>query len=546
MMQQRILIRALIFALFGVLLFSCSDSKDSEVGTISLTKDQIVLANSDTETSFSFTTNQNWTATVEAIDGGEANWCTVKPSSGRGGENEITITTTVNTTTADRAANIVFRVNATTKTLLITQQPSTNTLIVGKEWYILDGNAEVIEISLRTNISYTVEVPTEFADWIAHKQSPTRATLEDYTELFEIAQNTTGASRQGHVFIKSNGEERKIVIYQNPYTATNVVYESTDYSRDGELIILQKATKGKGIDIVLMGDGFVDRDMATDGVYEMLMRQSMESFFSVEPTKSYRDYFNVYMVKVVSRNELYSSSTSTALKVEFGGGTYVYGDDDICASYASKAPLISLETLVIVVVNRDFYAGTTGLYSSGSNFAYVARSSKTSINASFSSTLIHEAVGHGFGLLGDEYYNYSSTIPEADKLDLDKMYNQYGWYSNLDYRNTNETVKWSHFIGHPNYSYVGLYEGGLLYRKGVWRPEYNSCMNNNIPYFNAPSREAIVKRIKRLAGETYTFNDFVARDLYQPYTRQTRATDEVYIPLPSPVFKSGTPNLTIK
>ena len=37
-------------------------------------------------------------------------------------------------------------------------------------------------------------------------------------------------------------------------------------------------------------------------------------------------------------------------------------------------------------------------------------------------------------------------------------------------------------------------------------------MNNNIPYYNAISREEIVKRIKKYAGEEYSFDDFKAND----------------------------------
>lgn len=37
-------------------------------------------------------------------------------------------------------------------------------------------------------------------------------------------------------------------------------------------------------------------------------------------------------------------------------------------------------------------------------------------------------------------------------------------------------------------------------------------MNNSIPYYNAISRESIVKRIKQYAGETFSFEDFVKND----------------------------------
>ena len=43
-------------------------------------------------------------------------------------------------------------------------------------------------------------------------------------------------------------------------------YESKDYSKDGEVMTLQKATNGKGIDLVFMGDGYTDKDMAPGGL----------------------------------------------------------------------------------------------------------------------------------------------------------------------------------------------------------------------------------------------------------------------------------------
>lgn len=42
-------------------------------------------------------------------------------------------------------------------------------------------------------------------------------------------------------------------------------YTSTDYSRDGEVSILQTATVGQGIDLVFVGEAFTDKDIE-DGV----------------------------------------------------------------------------------------------------------------------------------------------------------------------------------------------------------------------------------------------------------------------------------------
>jgi hypothetical protein len=59
---------------------------------------------------------------------------------------------------------------------------------------------------------------------------------------------------------------------------------------------------------------------------------------------------------------------------------------------------------------------------------------------------------------------------------------------------------------------VDVYEGGYFHSRGVYRSEPTSCMNNNIPYFSAISRQAIVERIMEYAGETFDLESFYALD----------------------------------
>lgn len=87
----------------------------------------------------------------------------------------------------------------------------------------------------------------------------------------------------------------------------SMLYTSTDYSRDGEVMQLQKATQGKGIDLVFLGEAFVDKDMEPGGLYEQTMKAAMEQYFAYEPLRTFRDRFNVYAVKVVSPNAEFMS-----------------------------------------------------------------------------------------------------------------------------------------------------------------------------------------------------------------------------------------------
>lgn len=344
---------------------------------------------------------------------------------------------------------------------------------------------------------------------------------------------------------ESWGVAQNILPQQPGYTLyLGSSYESSDYSADGEVMILQTATIGKGVDIVLLGDGFVDRDMDSGGKYEQAMQEAYEYLFALEPMKSYREYFNVYAVKAVSKHEQFGYGNETALNAVFGGGVYVSGNDDKCFEYAQKAPIHSVDQVTIAVaLNISAQAGTTFWHGQDAAVAYIGmhRPGDGFYEKTFEATFIHEVVGHGIGKLADEYVYNNEYFPSEFIEQENEIYQTYGWNANISYSSDPEQVRWKHMLNDPRYStYTGLVEGANLYAYGVWRPEENSMMSINSPYFNAPSREAIVKRIKRLAGETYSFEEFAAKDKYEPVVAtksMTNAAQETEIVrLPSPVI----------
>lgn len=299
-------------------------------------------------------------------------------------------------------------------------------------------------------------------------------------------------------------------------------YESTDFSQDGTYVTLQSATVGNGIDVVLMGDAYSDRLIA-DGTYRSVMENTMEQFFSEEPYKSFREYFNVYMVNVVSPNEVYEPGSRTALSTWFGDGTSVGGNDQAVFNYALNAISEDRmdEALIVVMMNRDYYAGTcwmyypeSGDYGNGVSVAYFPTSSD---EATFRGLILHEAGGHGFAKLADEYaYEEYGQVPSEEITNCQNLWD-FGWYPNIDFTSDPALVNWSEFIADARYQYdgLGVFEGGYTYWTGVWRPTENSIMRYNQGGFNAPSREAIYTRINKLAfGESwqYDYEDFVSYD----------------------------------
>lgn len=315
-------------------------------------------------------------------------------------------------------------------------------------------------------------------------------------------------------------------------TSCSVSQCSYDYDED-EVITLQKATRGNGVNLVFLGDGYNNKDIA-NGTYLKDMKQQMEYFFGVEPYTTYRDYFNVYTAIALSQesgvgtvNTLCYSKFETAFT---GGASLMCNTNDVF-KYALRMPTVNSgnlnQTLIVLTPNTTDYGGVTSMWADGSAIAITPKSAD---DYPYDSRGIvqHEAGGHGFGKLGDEciYHNEFVSNCPCRCCPHEKEFNAAkanGWFENLSLTAKMHEVPWSHLIFNDKYSaVVDIYEGGFMHSRGVFRSELNSCMNNNIPYFSTISREAIVKRIKQYAGETYSFDEFVKNDNPNPGSRSTR------------------------
>jgi hypothetical protein len=486
--------------------------------------DEIVMPESAGQQEIMFTTNRPWS--VAATEISAIKWLTVSPTSGQEGNITLVITTRANNTYDNRSIGIIITADTVDKVISVVQKQK-DALILSPNIREVTNEGGTIDLELKTNLDYEVIIPGKSKEWISQIQS---RALETYNLQFTIAAYDKPEEREGLVVIK----DRNSILADTLFVIqTGVFYKSGDYSQDGNVITLQSASRGKGIDLVFMGDGFTDKDIAS-GKYNDYMHRAMEHFFSIEPIKSHRDYFNVYSITIVSPNNVYEyNGTETALDVKFGESTHIEGNHTKCVEYASNAPVQDInKTLVTVIINHNVWAGTTYWWTDGSAIAYIPTYEE---EAGFASLIHHESVGHGFGKLADEYINDEERIPANIRLQHQRYSNNYGWYANVDFTDSPDRVKWSRFLNHPQYNYVDLFEGGFLYGKGVWRPEAVSCMDDNRPYFNAPSRYELVRRMKELAGEPYSWEEFVAQDNVVPLSATKLVPEEKKERLAPPV-----------
>jgi hypothetical protein len=305
---------------------------------------------------------------------------------------------------------------------------------------------------------------------------------------------------------------------------TFCVVRQYDYQyEEDSYLALQTHTKGRGIDIVFMGDGFDGEDISNEN-YLNLVKEQTEHFFDLEPYKSHRDFFNVYVTFPLSQ-EKGVNTMNTYVNNHFGT---LYGYDGLCCTsnqliteadevrdYAAEhTPLTKDDlwrSLIILVPNSDAYEGVTYFEWYGSPISLCPPSSRP-YPQDTRGVVQHEAGGHGFGRLGDEGIVYSAWAPSGVKDIVERKHSS-GEYANLSTTSGLHSVPWAEFVFDTRYSdYVDVFEGGLSYMRGIFRPEQNSCMNYGIPYYNAPSRLSIMRRIFDYAGEGFSMDYFYAHD----------------------------------
>ena len=378
-----------------------------------------------------------------------------------------------------------------------------------------------VACALNTEHKQTLVVDAEGAwevqskpDWCELSQTSGGNKAEVTLTIKSMAKGA--GDRTGEIVFKLKDEE-----YTHKCTVTQYDYE---YGED-EWLTLQKATRGNtgGINLVFLGDGYDGKDIS-DGTYLKNIKDEVEYFFGIEPYKTYRNYFNVYTAFPLSTESGIGTVNTirySRFETTFTGGVGLKADYDAIFSYALNAPTVTTgnlnQTLIIIVPNTSDYGGICQMWEDGSAIAFCPQSTY-GYPLDTRGVIQHEAGGHGFGKLGDEYIYHNAFIDFCNCTCCGHVLEfnwakGLGWYDNLSLTGKMHEVPWSHLIFDDRYSdIVDIYEGGFMHNRGVFRSEQNSCMNNDIPYYSTISRESIVKRIKYYAGETYSFEDFVAND----------------------------------
>ena len=347
----------------------------------------------------------------------------------------------------------------------------------------------------------------------------------------------------------------------------------TDGETDFSPVQYMAATAGapKPVTMAVIPDGFTEAQMQD---YEMLARSGIDALMNTEPFKSYKEYFNVWILKVAS-NESGANITDgngnivTRRDCYFGSKWGVDKYTDMIADenkvydfVTNNCPDIKdgIHTIdevpVLMIINDDRYGGICRYYSSGRGYcmapytksggslgwAYASKGVEAAsataepenvrsvtdeerqelgINTgNWLNTLVHEFGGHCFSRLKDEYwyldYDGATTSIASHSwtvpygLNISATYNNPGWKADLLGDDLN--VLPSLVQKDARYGRIGIFQGGDVSLFNRWRSEKVSCMIDNRFYFSAWQRILIVKRIMTLSGSEFDIDSFWDKD----------------------------------
>lgn len=375
-----------------------------------------------------------------------------------------------------------------------------------------------------------VEVESTLGSGTLMQTGGTSVTF-DNVKVFTFDENGGGqrtANVQFSVMANSLTYYKDITLVQKAY---NTPLTKTYYYNGQKVVLNQANASGCSnyFNIVILGDGYKKKDLAVGGKFERSARSAMDSFFAIEPYKTFMNRFNVYMVAYESTDEGTDIKSSSIEKNTYFG-SYCQGGGNTAAYVADTAPVINAvkaaagsgdaqyyRSIAILLVNTDENAGSTGYPFRDSKSGFVNGYASFAIavlaaNSTGTNGLVkHEAGGHAFGRLADEYYTNGTTATTSSKSDLSNWHAK-GWYWNVNPNNTSNYYKFTNSA--YTSSEVGYIEGAWGYNYGMYRPTSGGMMQGSTGVFNAPSRHAIYHRIitETEGQNAYSWSKFLSYD----------------------------------
>jgi hypothetical protein len=366
-----------------------------------------------------------------------------------------------------------------------------------------------------TGITITPEVDTlKVGDTVMYIVTPLPADAMDYSLVWSSSDTTVAiVSTTGLVTAVSAGTTVVTVTSGNisaSVTVTIVISRNSNgYYETGEVINFRRHTVGKGIDIIILGDGFDREDCRIGGVYEYNCRKLTELFLSMPVIRDYKNFFNISARVDVSVDRGARNCVNTPNNCP--DNVYGSGHPDLRWNRIIRNATLTAgndESSIIFMGN-----GAIG----GGAYGFMAVYSANEPEKPF--WMMHEFVGHVLGGLPDLYYSGDQPINDGAKAAFDHGHaDTVNEFLMFDWRSSPKEVFWKDFIDRPGYEMV------YVYQAGYWDLQFGSfytCENvkTSVMYARAAhytvmERYQLWRKIHARAGfTTMTMDDFIAYDI---------------------------------
>jgi hypothetical protein len=340
-------------------------------------------------------------------------------------------------------------------------------------------------------------------------------------------------------------------------------------------ILYMSSAKAQPVTLAVISEGYTPDEMS---LFEAQAKSGINALFGTEPYKTYKDYFNVWILRVASR-ESGASITDGSGNIQTLRDTYFsarWGESSYSDMSANSDSVFNFvkrncqdirngihsiqEVPILMLINDSRYGGICWNWSSGLSYAmvpttagnlawgypelcavseedpsegvrYVTDEERAALgynSGDWRNTLAHEYGGHGFGRLADEYWgstdkgatSYISghSWPLPMGLNISASYGTTPWDDDVLSRRGELVAQ------NPLYARIGVFQGGDVSILNRWRSEKTSCMIDNRFYFSTWQRMLIVKRILSLAGESFDLDTFYALDRPEDPVRDATAS----------------------
>ena len=215
-----------MLAMMICIFASCSDGgseepvnptpKPEDVKT-EITIDSGIISNglsfgvTEGEQSVSFSVNADWTLSVASTASGTT-WCKASATSGSKGSATVKFSVDENTGYDDRSVSVTIKAGSVSKTFTITQKGADALLVTTTKYEVAQEGGQ-IEIEVKANISYQMEISEDAKGWITEAESKGR-TLSTTQHKLNVAMNENVEKREGEIKFKSGDKVETVKVYQ--------------------------------------------------------------------------------------------------------------------------------------------------------------------------------------------------------------------------------------------------------------------------------------------------------------------------------------------